>query len=161
MSKKTTVSIERMAHLLQARGWRLAVAESAPGGELGASIVALPGSSAYFWGGVIAYANDVKVGMLGVRPPMLARWGAVSPQVAWQMATGIRRRVGVEVGLSITGIAGPTGATAYKPVGLYYLSLAVPGECRVWRHRWEGDRAANNHAAVHTAIEHLVAYLGG
>ena len=89
------------------------------------------------------------------------RWGAVSPQVAWQMAAGVRRQLGVEVGLSITGIAGPTGATAYKSVGLYYLGLAVLGECRVWRHRWEGDRAANNHAVVHAAIEHLVAYLGG
>ncbi len=161
MSKKATMSIERMARLLQARGWRLAVAESAPGGELGASIVALPGSSAYFWGGVIAYANEVKVGMLGVRPATLANWGAVSPQVAWQMAAGVRRKLGVEVGLSITGIAGPTGATAYKPVGLYYLGLAVPGECRVWRHRWEGDRAANNHAAVQAMVEHLVAYLEG
>jgi PncC family amidohydrolase len=91
----------------------------------------------------------------------LTRWGAVSPQVARQMAIGVRRRLSVEVGLSITGIAGPTGATAYKPVGLYYLGMAIPGECRVWRHLWEGNRAANNHAAVHAAIEHLVAYLGG
>lgn len=150
---------EIIGELLVARGWRLAVAESATGGLVGHTITQVSGSSRYFWGGVIAYANDVKIKLLGVREATLIRWGAVSAPVALEMAVGACRAVGVETAVSITGIAGPTGATAYKPVGLYFVGIAVPGECRAWRHVFAGDRAANNEAATQAALTHLINYL--
>lgn len=144
---------------LQARNWRLSVAESATGGLLGHTITQVSGSSAYFWGGVIAYDNEVKMKLLGVREESLIQWGAVSAQVALEMARGACDATNTEVGLSITGIAGPTGATATKPVGLYYIGLAVPGECWTWRHHFKGNRQENNEQAAQQALEHLLAYL--
>lgn len=148
-----------IADLLLARRWRLAVAESATGGLLGHWVTQVPGSSRYFWGGVIAYANEVKVNALNVRPETLQNWGAVSAAVAMQMAHGVCDATGAEVGLSITGIAGPTGATAYKSLGLYYIGLAVPGERWAWRHKFSEDRDGNNRAAAQAALAHLVRYL--
>jgi PncC family amidohydrolase len=148
-----------IAEPLSARQWRLAVAESATGGLLGHIITAEPGCSTFFWGGVIAYANEIKVGLLGVREESLAQWGAVSAQVAMEMAQGLRRATGVEAALSITGIAGPSGATTYKPVGLYFIGLSVPGECWSWRHHFIGNRQENNERAAHAALTHLLAYL--
>ncbi|MBN2006810.1 MAG: CinA family protein [Anaerolineae bacterium] len=146
---------EEVGALLSARGLRLAVAESATGGLLGHYITGVSGSSRYFWGGVIAYANDVKHHVLSVREETLTRWGAVSPQVAREMALGVCAAIGVEVGLSITGIAGPTGATPTKPVGLYYIGMAFLGECWVWRHLMTGERAWNNEMIARGALEHL------
>ena len=148
-----------IALLLKARGWRIAVAESCTGGLLGHEITQVSGSSAYFLGGVIAYADDVKMGLLGVSEASLIRWGAVSAQVALEMAAGARRQIGAEVGVSITGIAGPTGGTAEKPVGLTYIGLAAPHERRTWRHVWSGDRTENKRASVRAALAHLRRYL--
>jgi nicotinamide-nucleotide amidase len=114
----------------------LAVAESCTGGGLGQMITAVPGSSAYFLGGVITYANAVKTALLGVNPETLASVGAVSPAVAEQMAIGVKQHLAADWGLSITGIAGPDGGTPEKPVGLVYLGVARPDgqashlECR-------------------------------
>lgn len=151
---------ENIGHLLLARGWRMAVAESATGGLIGHMMTQVSGSSQYFWGGVIAYDNAVKMKLLGVQEANLSRWGAVSAVVALEMAAGACRALGVEIAVSVTGIAGPTGATASKPVGLYYLGLATPNERWAWRHLFTGDRAANNEAAAHAALRHLVEYLG-
>lgn len=151
--------VKQIAEPLLARHWRLAVAESATGGLLGHIITTEPGCSAYFWGGVIAYANEVKTGLLGVREESLTQWGAVSAQVAMEMAEGVCRAAGTETALSITGIAGPSGATVYKPLGLYYIGLAVPGECWSWRHHFTGSRRENNARAAHAALTHLLAYL--
>ncbi len=137
------------------------MAESATGGLLGHWLTQVPGSSRYFWGGIIAYDNAVKMQCLGVRGETLARWGAVSAAVALEMAAGVCRALGVEVAVSVTGIAGPTGATATKPVGLYYLGLATPSERWAWRHHFNGDRLANNQAAAQAALCHLAAYLRG
>lgn len=149
-----------MAPLLKALGWRVAVAESCTGGLLGHEITQVSGSSAYFLGGIIAYADEIKVALLGVSEASLMRWGAVSAQVALEMAAGARRRTGAEVGLSITGIAGPTGGTVEKPVGLTYIGLAAPRERRAWRHVWKGDRVANKQASARAALTHLLHYLG-
>ena len=119
---------QQLGLLLNARNWRIAVAESATGGLLGHWITHVPGSSRYFWGGVIAYANETKRDVLNVQAATLRRWGAVSPQVAAEMARGVTQVLSVEVGVSITGIAGPTGATATKPVGLYFIGVAFPGD---------------------------------
>lgn len=115
-----------VGQLLQQAGQTLAVAESCTGGGLGHLLTTIPGSSRYFWGGVISYDNQVKVNLLGVDPTDLAEKGAVSAEVAEQMAAGVRSRLGTHWGLSITGIAGPDGGTDEKPVGLVYVGLASP-----------------------------------
>lgn len=115
-----------VGRLLQAAGQTLAVAESCTGGGLGQQLTAVPGSSQYFWGGVISYDNQVKVSLLGVKGDDLAQFGAVSSEVAQQMAAGVRSRLGTTWGLSITGIAGPDGGSETKPVGLVYIGLAGP-----------------------------------
>jgi nicotinamide-nucleotide amidase len=125
-----------VGQLLHRREETIAVAESCTGGGLGRQITEIPGSSHYFWGGVIAYDNRVKQQLLGVTPQALEQEGAVSALVAEQMATGVRTLIGTTWGLSITGIAGPEGGSAEKPVGLVYLGLAGPmgisyRECRI------------------------------
>lgn len=112
--------------LLQASGETLSVAESCTGGGLGQMLTDISGSSEYFWGGVISYDNSVKVGLLGVNPDDLAKFGAVSATVAEQMALGVKNRLSTTWGLGVTGIAGPTGGTDTKPVGLVYIGLAGP-----------------------------------
>jgi PncC family amidohydrolase len=153
--------IESISEHLLARGWHLAVAESATGGLMGHMITKVPGSSRYFLGGVIAYANEVKQGALGVQEESLRRWGAVSAPVAMEMAAGARRLTGADVALSTSGIAGPTGATATKPIGLYYIGLATPDERWCWRHVFGEDRHDNNERAAHAAFEHLLMILNG
>jgi nicotinamide-nucleotide amidase len=111
---------------LLARQETLAVAESCTGGGLGQLLTSVSGSSRYFWGGIIAYENRVKVSLLGVDPDAIDQQGAVSDTVAQQMAAGVRDRLGTTWGLSITGVAGPGGGTAAKPVGLVYIGLAAP-----------------------------------
>ena len=111
---------------LQARAQTLSVAESCTGGGLGHLLTATPGSSAYFWGGVISYDNRVKQQVLGVNEQVLATQGAVSAEVAAMMAEGVRDRLGTDYGLSITGVAGPGGGSREKPVGLVYIGLASP-----------------------------------
>ncbi|EDX83803.1 competence/damage-inducible protein CinA N-terminal domain, putative [Synechococcus sp. PCC 7335] len=113
-----------VGQLLKARSETLSVAESCTGGGLGSLITAIPGSSSYFWGGVISYDNQIKQQLLGVDETVLARCGAVSPEVAAAMAFGVRDRLGTDWALSITGIAGPGGGSIEKPVGLVYIALA-------------------------------------
>ncbi len=144
---------------LMQRGWGLAVAESCTGGLLGHLITRVPGSSAYFLGGVIAYANAIKQGLLEVPGEVLESYGAVSAPCAMAMAQGVRRLLGADVALSVTGIAGPSGGTPEKPVGLVYIGLATQTETRVWEHRWTGSRVANQRASALAALAHLLAYL--
>jgi nicotinamide-nucleotide amidase len=112
--------------LLKAKGQTLAVAESCTGGGLGQRLTDIPGSSEYFMGGVISYANRVKVDLLGVNADDLAAAGAVSEIVAQQMASGVKAKLGTDWGVSITGVAGPGGGTDTKPVGLVYIGIASP-----------------------------------
>ena len=126
---------------MAARGLRVATAESCTGGLLAKLITDLPGASACYAGGVVAYANDVKVSHLGVGRATLERHGAVSRAVALEMAAGALRRFGADVALAVTGIAGPGGGTPEKPVGTVWLAVALAGgtalaglEC------FEGDR---------------------
>jgi nicotinamide-nucleotide amidase len=112
--------------MLKAKGQSLAVAESCTGGTLGAMLTDVPGSSHYFYGGVIAYANEVKVKLLGVKRKSIDSNGAVSGAVAEQMALGIKELLGTDWGIGITGVAGPDGGTVEKPVGSVYIGLARP-----------------------------------
>ena len=119
-------SLERVVgDELRTRSWTLAIAESCTGGLIGGRITDVPGSSAWFAGGVIAYANDVKVRQLGVPADVLASHGAVSEPVARAMADGVRRHLATDVGLAITGIAGPDGGTAGKPVGTVVMAVSA------------------------------------
>ena len=112
--------------LLQQKGQTVSVAESCTGGGLGGMFTEIPGSSRYFYGGIIAYDNQVKIKLLGVNPEDLETFGAVSPEVAEQMALGVKQSLQTDWGLSITGIAGPEGGTDGKPVGLVYLGITDP-----------------------------------
>jgi len=124
--------------LLLGRGQTLATAESCTGGLLGELITDVSGSSAYYLGGVVSYANAVKESLLGVESALLAAHGAVSEPVARAMAEGVRRRLGSDWGVSITGVAGPGGGTAEKPVGLVWLSVSGPESTRAWKLTWPG-----------------------
>ena len=115
-----------VGQLLIEKGQTLAVAESCTGGGLGQMLTEIPGSSSYFMGGIISYANQVKIDLLGVNEADLAREGAVSETVACQMAAGVKARLGTDWGVSITGVAGPGGGTETKPVGLVYIGIARP-----------------------------------
>lgn len=115
-----------VGQLLKARGQTLSVAESCTGGGLGQMLTETPGSSEYFMGGIISYANRVKIELLGVNPDDLAAEGAVSEIVARQMAAGVKAKLGTDWGASITGVAGPEGGTETKPVGLVYIGIASP-----------------------------------
>lgn len=142
------VVLERLRTL----GLKLAVAESCTGGMLGERITSIPGSSDVFLGGIIAYHNDVKVKALGVSPGDIERYGAVSEQVALQMASGVRERMRADVGVSVTGIAGPGGGTPDKPVGLVWISVhGSEGKAR--RIHVGGDRAEIRQRAAQAALE--------
>jgi nicotinamide-nucleotide amidase len=117
---------EQVAGLLRERAWTVAVAESCTGGELSARLTAPAGASEYVKGGVVAYSNEVKIAEVGVDPELIDAHGAVSEQVAKALAQGARKRLDAEVGVGVTGIAGPGGATAEKPVGLVWLSVSGP-----------------------------------
>ncbi len=118
---------------LKARGETVSVAESCTGGGLGAMFTAEPGSSAYFYGGIIAYSNQVKIRQLGVLESDIEQFGAVSETVAKQMAEGVKKRLETDWGIGITGIAGPDGGTETKPVGLVYIAIASPdGSVKVY-----------------------------
>jgi PncC family amidohydrolase len=136
------------AHLL-ARQQQVAVAESCTGGLLSACLSAVPGSSAVYVGGVVAYANALKTQLLGVSPEVMAAQGAVSAPVAARMAEGIIRCTGAQLGLAATGIAGPGGGSREKPVGTVFLAQARPQQKTLVRQCYfEGDRAAVRQATV-------------
>ena len=130
----------------------LAVAESCTGGMLGERLTNIPGSSEVFLGGVIAYHNDVKKELLGVTADALEKHGAVSEQVALQMAAGIRERTGADVGVSVTGIAGPGGGTPEKPVGLIWVAVNA-SDAKARRFHVGGDRAEIRQRAAQAALE--------
>lgn len=142
---------------LRERGWTLAVAESCTGGMLAETITRAPGSSDYFVGGVIAYSDDVKVERLRVSADLLARHGAVSEEVSIAMAQGVKAELKSDVGISITGIAGPGGGTKEKPVGLVYIGLAVPGRsAEAMKRRLPGDREFIRRLATMHALSLLI-----
>lgn len=159
MSNETYYLSERVGHMLRAARLTLAVAESCTGGLLGGLLTEVPGSSDYFLGGVIAYADGIKQKLLGVSVATLAANGAVSAEVALEMARGVRSATGASLGVSITGVAGPGGGTADKPVGLTYVALAGAEVEQVERRVWQGDRPGNREASADLALRMVLSYL--
>ena len=152
---------EHLVERLLQSGMSLAVAESCSGGALGRRITSVPGCSAVFRGGVIAYADEIKKKLLGVPEEILRAQGAVSAEVANLMAQGVRQLCQADLGLAITGIAGPGGATPGKPVGLVFLHLAGPQSGQAARFVFPGDRAAVRERAVNTGLAMILRYLQG
>jgi nicotinamide-nucleotide amidase len=145
---------EVVGYLLSMARKTLAVAESCTAGRLGWRITRVPGSSEYFRGGVIAYSDEVKTGLLNVDPATLKAHGAVSEHTAREMAAGARAATGADVGLAVTGVAGPGGGSPQKPVGLVYVAVAGPAD-RVRRLRFAGGRDAVREQATQAALELL------
>jgi nicotinamide-nucleotide amidase len=133
---------ERLNRLLTEKGLTLAVAESCTGGLISTRITDVAGASVYFQGGLVTYSNAAKESLLAVPRDLLAAKGAVSHEVAEKMAEGVRRTLAADLGLSVTGIAGPGGGTDEKPGGTVYVGLAAEGAVIARHHRFEGDRAA-------------------
>ncbi|MBI2076927.1 MAG: CinA family protein [Euryarchaeota archaeon] len=146
-------SARRVLELLRARGLTLAVAESFTGGRVQDLLTDVAGSSDVFRGGVVAYANDVKIRILGVRSATIRRHGAVSHAAAGELAKAVRRLLRADVGLATTGIAGPTGSTATKPLGLTFVALAMGRRLLVERRVFRGGRDAVKARATQLALD--------
>jgi PncC family amidohydrolase len=132
-----------LGRMLQERSMTVAVAESCTGGLVGHQITNVPGSSDYFLGGVIAYSYETKERILGVRHGTLYDYGAVSRETAIEMAHGAKRLIGADLGVAVTGIAGPGGGTPDKPVGLTWVAVSSRKGDRAQRYVWKGDRDSN------------------
>ncbi len=150
---------EEIGRLLQAKGLTLGVVESATGGIISHLITNIPGSSAYYKGSITSYSNEIKINVVGVKAETIKRYGAVSPQVAKEMAKGGRKLLGVDICLADTGIAGPDGATRGKPVGLFYLGLSAAKGTYSRKRIFSGDREHNKRQAARAALSALKAYL--
>lgn len=144
---------------LKGKHQTVAVAESCTGGLLGHRITNVPGSSSYFIHGILAYSNSAKIDLLGVSPDIIEKHGAVSPQAAEAMAAGIRKKANATYGISITGIAGPSGGTKEKPVGLVYTGLAHSREVVVEKNLFLGDRDAIKFQSSQKALDMLRRHL--
>lgn len=161
MEAKTMRIEERLGRLLRERGLSLATAESCTGGLVADRITDIAGSSDYFVGGVVAYDNRVKVGVLHVSQETLDRHGAVSEATVREMALGARSLLGADLAVSVSGVAGPGGGSAEKPVGTVWIGLADREGTRARSFHWQGDRRENKAAAALAALEWLVEVLEG
>lgn len=145
--------------LLRSKRLKLSLAESCTGGLIASCITDVPGSSEYFLGCVVAYAYEAKEGLLDVPHDLLLQHGAVSEAISRELARNARRKFGADVAIGITGIMGPGGATATKPLGLTYIALSAPGTEWCRRFVWSGDRIENKRDSAHQALEILYEYL--
>lgn len=163
MNKKIKESILEIiaAEKLRKQGLRLAVAESCTGGLVGHRLTNIPGSSTYYMGSVTAYAYEAKVRLLGVKWESLEKYGAVSKQVALEMALGVRRTFAADIGLSVTGIAGPGGATPTKPVGYTWIGINCCSKEEARNFTWDQDRLGNKILSAEAALQLLVDFLKG
>jgi PncC family amidohydrolase len=147
---------ERLQALCVNRSLTVATAESCTGGLVANVITEVDGSSGYFLGGVVSYSDDAKRSLLDVPGELIEAHGAVSAQVARAMAEGARRRFSAGLAVAVTGIAGPGGGTAEKPVGLTYVATADDGGAEVRRFHWTGDRTGNKRESARAALELLL-----
>jgi nicotinamide-nucleotide amidase len=159
MSQTSEHLAVEVGRLLREQKLMFAAAESCTGGLLSHYMTNVPGSSAYVAGGVVAYSNAVKHSILGIQENTLNVFGAVSEPVAAAMARGVRAVLGAQIGIGITGIAGPDGGTAEKPVGLTYIGLSTPDHSLVRRFVWDGDRITNKELSAQAALQMLFDHL--
>jgi len=145
--------------LLRDKNLKLAVAESCTGGLIGHMLTNVPGSSDYYVGGIVSYANDVKIHVLGVRPVTIEEHGAVSRETVLEMARGVRHILKADIGLSVSGIAGPGGGTPEKPVGTVWVGLNTEEAEQARCYVWGGDRIEIKEYAARQALEIVVEYL--
>lgn len=150
---------EQLFEILTRERLTIATAESCTGGLVSHRITTIPGSSAYFLGGIVSYGNEVKMSLLGVPQDVLTRVGAVSAECALAMAQGARARIGADIGVSTTGIAGPSGATPTKPVGLVYIACSTPWGDHWDEHRFSGDRIETIRASADAALASVLEQL--
>ncbi len=151
-----------LANLLTERNATVSSAESCTGGLIGHLLTNVPGSSEWYPGGVVSYSNEVKMQVLGVKQETLDRVGAVSEEVAIEMAEGARRAFQTDYAVSVTGIAGPGGGTPDKPSGLTYIGVATPNsKTQVRRFVWQGSREGNKQSSADAALELLRDVLEG
>ena len=151
----------KIGGLLRERGLSLAVAESCTGGLAGHRITNVPGSSDYFIGGIVAYSYEAKVGLLGVSWNTLEKKGAVSRETVIEMARGARSALDSDIGMAVSGIAGPGGGMPGKPVGLTWIGLCVKDFEEAWSYVWDGDRIQNKEHSAEQLLQLLVDYLQG
>ncbi len=155
-----TEQLEVLAgRLLLSKKQTVAVAESCTGGLLGSRLTDVSGSSKYFLGGVIAYHDVLKVSLLDVPPEVIKEHGAVSPECALAMAQGVRSLTGASIGISITGVAGPTGGTKAKPIGTVYIGMVGEDLEKTSLYLWDGDRISNKQHSAEAALRMLIEYL--
>ncbi len=145
--------VSEILRIFQEKGWTLALAESCTGGLISAELVRVSGVSAIYQGGVIAYANEAKVALLGVSEDLIRSYGAVSEEVAKAMAQGAKERLGADWALSTTGIAGPSGGTREKPVGTVCFGLVGPAFVQVQTQQFTGERNDVQQRAAELAFE--------
>jgi len=150
---------QEVGNLLRQKGLTLGAVESATGGLISHLITNVSGSSDYYKGSITAYSNEIKIKVVGVKADTINKYGAVSHQVAEEMAEGGRRVLASDICLADTGIAGPTGATPGKPVGLFYIGLSHRGGTYSQKHCFQGNREQNKHTATETALGWLKEYL--
>jgi PncC family amidohydrolase len=150
---------EKVGQELRRRGWRLAIAESCTGGLIGHRITNISGSSTYYLGSITAYAYRAKVRLLGVSWDTLEKYGAVSEEAIREMAKGIRHALAADVGIAVSGIAGPTGGTPEKPVGYAWIGLSTPKGIWTLQHNAGGDRIENKQEIAQLALEFLYEFL--
>lgn len=153
--------VRDMIDLLRSKGLTLSLAESCTGGLIGATITDMPGASDVFMGSAVTYSNESKMSILGVSERALAEHGAVSEETAVEMAEGSLKAYGSDVALSVTGIAGPGGATDTKPVGLVYMAITDGIRTKASRHVYDGDRASVRAQTVRDAILQIIEFTGG
>jgi PncC family amidohydrolase len=149
----------QVGQILTDKGDTISTAESCTGGILAHVLTAVSGASGYYIGGVVAYSNAIKEIALGVNPETLIQHGAVSAQTAQEMADGIRHRFMTTLGLSTTGIAGPTGGTPEKPVGLVFLGLSTPSSTTVFKCQFSGERGQIQNDSVRKILQELLQFL--
>ena len=150
---------QEVGNLLRHKGLTLGVVESATGGLISHLITNVPGSSDYYKGSVTAYSNEVKIKVLGVKEDTINKYGTVSAQVAEEMTLGGRKILASDICLADTGIAGPTGATPGKPVGLFYIGLSHQTGTYSRKHNFQGNREQNKHSAAEAALGWLKEYV--
>jgi len=156
MDRELETLSANIGKILVEKGWTISTAESCTGGLLSHVLTGVSGSSSYFIGGVVAYSNRIKENILGVESKTLAQHGAVSEETALEMAAGIREKFNTDFGLSTTGIAGPTGGTPTKPVGLVWMGISTPAGNQAFEGHFSGGREGIKNSTVKEILTRLI-----